>query len=77
MVQEWCSGSAKNTKWPTAGSGHSKCGLGVVLWEHGKHEVAYSWLRAFIMWPGSGVLGKRRTRSGLQLALGIQNVAWE
>eukprot|EP00959_Pyramimonas_sp_CCMP1952_P433493 9077688-Pyramimonas_sp.AAC.1 len=29
------------------------------------------------MWPGSSVLGTRRTQSGLQLALGIQNVAWE
>eukprot|EP00959_Pyramimonas_sp_CCMP1952_P347538 7279464-Pyramimonas_sp.AAC.1 len=29
------------------------------------------------MWPGSGALGRRRTRSGLQLAPGIQNVAWE
>eukprot|EP00959_Pyramimonas_sp_CCMP1952_P399574 8372003-Pyramimonas_sp.AAC.1 len=29
------------------------------------------------MWPGNGVLGKRRTRSTLQLAPGTQNVAWE
>eukprot|EP00959_Pyramimonas_sp_CCMP1952_P335637 7027978-Pyramimonas_sp.AAC.1 len=29
------------------------------------------------MWPGNGVLGARRTRSGLQLAPGIHNVAWE
>eukprot|EP00959_Pyramimonas_sp_CCMP1952_P400431 8390579-Pyramimonas_sp.AAC.1 len=27
------------------------------------------------MWPGNGVLGARRARSGLELALGIQNVA--
>ena len=32
---------------------------------------------AFKMWPGNGVLGTRRTRSGLQLAPGIQNVARE
>eukprot|EP00959_Pyramimonas_sp_CCMP1952_P265651 5554321-Pyramimonas_sp.AAC.1 len=29
------------------------------------------------MWPGSGVLGTRRTRIGLQFAPGSQNVAWE
>eukprot|EP00959_Pyramimonas_sp_CCMP1952_P221238 4624887-Pyramimonas_sp.AAC.1 len=29
------------------------------------------------MWPGNGVLGTRRTRSGLQLGPDIQNVAWE
>eukprot|EP00959_Pyramimonas_sp_CCMP1952_P016063 339690-Pyramimonas_sp.AAC.1 len=42
-----------------------------------RHEVAYSWLRAFKMWPGNAVLGARRTRSGLQMAPGIQNVASE
>eukprot|EP00959_Pyramimonas_sp_CCMP1952_P120487 2519440-Pyramimonas_sp.AAC.1 len=29
------------------------------------------------MWPGSGVLGSRRARSGLQLAPGIQSVVRE
>eukprot|EP00959_Pyramimonas_sp_CCMP1952_P098095 2050330-Pyramimonas_sp.AAC.1 len=29
------------------------------------------------MWPRNGVLGTRRARSGLQHALGIQNVARE
>eukprot|EP00959_Pyramimonas_sp_CCMP1952_P238669 4987207-Pyramimonas_sp.AAC.1 len=77
MVQEWCSGNTKNTKLPTAGSGHSQTCPGMVFWDHEEHEVAYSWLRAFKMWPGNGVLGTRRTRSGLQLAPGIQNVAWE
>eukprot|EP00959_Pyramimonas_sp_CCMP1952_P355292 7442033-Pyramimonas_sp.AAC.1 len=65
MVQKWCSGNTKNTKWPTASSGHSKRGLGRVFWEHEKHEVANNWLQAFKMWYRSGVLGRRRTRSGL------------
>ena len=69
--------TAKHTKWPTVGSGHSKCRLGKMFWEHQEHEVAYSWLQAFEMLPGNGVLGTRRARSGLQLAPGIQNVAWE
>eukprot|EP00959_Pyramimonas_sp_CCMP1952_P277760 5806036-Pyramimonas_sp.AAC.1 len=30
---EWCSGKTKNTKWPTVGSRHSKCGLGMVFQE--------------------------------------------
>eukprot|EP00959_Pyramimonas_sp_CCMP1952_P095406 1994912-Pyramimonas_sp.AAC.1 len=80
MVQDWCSGNTKNTKWPAVGSGHStcsKCGLEMVFWEDEEHEVTYSWLRAFKMWPGNGVLGTQRTRSCLQLALGIHNVAWE
>ena len=68
---------AKSTKWLTVGSGHSKCVLGVVFWQHQEHEVAYSSLRTFKMWPGSCVLGTRRARSGLQLAPGIQNVARE
>eukprot|EP00959_Pyramimonas_sp_CCMP1952_P006257 130962-Pyramimonas_sp.AAC.1 len=42
-----------------------------------EHEVAFSWLRACIMWPGNEVLGKLRARSNLQLAPGIQNVAQE
>ena len=69
---ELCFGNTKNTKWPTVRSGPSKCGLGVVFWEHEEHEVAYSWLRAFEMLLGNGVLGTRRARSGLQLAPGIQ-----
>eukprot|EP00959_Pyramimonas_sp_CCMP1952_P343668 7198875-Pyramimonas_sp.AAC.1 len=35
------------------------------FWEHEEREVAYSWFRAFKMWPGSAVL----------LAPGSQNVA--
>eukprot|EP00959_Pyramimonas_sp_CCMP1952_P146002 3057229-Pyramimonas_sp.AAC.1 len=78
MAQDWCSGNTKITRWPTVGSGQSKYGTGMVFWEHEEHEVAvYSWLRAFKMWPGIGVLGTRRTRSGLQLAPGIQHVDWE
>eukprot|EP00959_Pyramimonas_sp_CCMP1952_P370699 7763856-Pyramimonas_sp.AAC.1 len=38
---EWCSGSTKNTKWPTVGSGQSTCGQGMVFWEHEEHEMAY------------------------------------
>eukprot|EP00959_Pyramimonas_sp_CCMP1952_P460522 9480015-Pyramimonas_sp.AAC.1 len=57
VAREYCSGNTKNTKWPTAGSGHSKFCLGMVFWEHEEHEVAYRWLRAFKMWPGSGVPG--------------------
>ncbi len=30
-----------------------------------RYEVAYSWLRASKMWPGNGVLGGRRARSGV------------
>eukprot|EP00959_Pyramimonas_sp_CCMP1952_P143024 2994251-Pyramimonas_sp.AAC.1 len=45
--QEWSTGNSKTTKWPAVGSGHSKCGPGVEFWELEKHEVAYSWLRAF------------------------------
>eukprot|EP00959_Pyramimonas_sp_CCMP1952_P354371 7423746-Pyramimonas_sp.AAC.1 len=41
VAQEWCSGNTENTKWPTAGSGHSRCGPGVVFWEHEEHEVAH------------------------------------
>merc|ERR1712113_664925 len=60
VAREWSSGNSKNTKWPTVGSGHSKCGPGIEFWELEDHEVAYSWLRAFKMWPGNGVLGTRR-----------------
>eukprot|EP00959_Pyramimonas_sp_CCMP1952_P174794 3652966-Pyramimonas_sp.AAC.1 len=49
----------------------------MVFWEDEEHEMAYSWLRAFTMRPGDSVLGRRRKRSGLQLAPGMQNVAWE
>ena len=33
VAWEWCSGNAKSTKWRTVGSGHSRCGLGVVFWQ--------------------------------------------
>eukprot|EP00959_Pyramimonas_sp_CCMP1952_P182185 3809322-Pyramimonas_sp.AAC.1 len=56
---------SKSTKWPTAGSGHPKCGPGMAFWEVEEHGVAYSWFRASKMWPGSGILGSRRARSGL------------
>eukprot|EP00959_Pyramimonas_sp_CCMP1952_P220421 4608359-Pyramimonas_sp.AAC.1 len=49
----------------------------MVFWEHEEHEVAYTWLWTFKMWPGSGVLRRRGTRNDLQLAPGIQTVAWE
>eukprot|EP00959_Pyramimonas_sp_CCMP1952_P434875 9105853-Pyramimonas_sp.AAC.1 len=62
MAQDWCSGNTKITKWPTDGSGQSKYGTIMVFWEHEEHEVAYSCLRGFKMWPGNGVLGTRRTR---------------
>eukprot|EP00959_Pyramimonas_sp_CCMP1952_P147862 3094411-Pyramimonas_sp.AAC.1 len=65
MTQDWCSGNTKITKWPTVGSGQSKYGAGMVFWEHDEHEVAYSWLRVFKMWPGHGVPGTRRARSCL------------
>ena len=35
VASEWCFGTAKSTKWPTVGSGHSKCGLGMVFWQDG------------------------------------------
>eukprot|EP00959_Pyramimonas_sp_CCMP1952_P361995 7581252-Pyramimonas_sp.AAC.1 len=38
------------------------------FWDVEEHEVAYSWFRASKMSPGSGDLGSRRARSGLQLA---------
>ena len=53
MVREWSSEKSKSTKWPTVGSGHSECGPGMEFWEVEEHEVAYSWLRAFKMWPGN------------------------
>eukprot|EP00959_Pyramimonas_sp_CCMP1952_P010146 212084-Pyramimonas_sp.AAC.1 len=64
MAREWCSGNTKKPKWPTVGSGHSKCGPGKVFWEHEQHEVAYSWLRAFKMRPGNGVLAAREPTNG-------------
>ena len=48
-----------------------------MFWEREEHKVAYSWLRALTTWPWSGVLGARRTQSGLQLAPGTHDVAWE
>eukprot|EP00959_Pyramimonas_sp_CCMP1952_P380538 7972510-Pyramimonas_sp.AAC.1 len=57
VAREWCSGKSKSTKWPIVGSGHPKCGPGVEFWEVEEHQVADSWLRAFKMWPGNGVLG--------------------
>eukprot|EP00959_Pyramimonas_sp_CCMP1952_P199931 4181939-Pyramimonas_sp.AAC.1 len=30
---------------------------GMEVWELDEHEVSYSWLRAFKMYPGNGVLG--------------------
>ena len=59
VAWEQCHGNTRSTKWRTVGSGHSKCGLGVVFWNHEGHEVAYSWLRAFKMWPGNGVMARR------------------
>ena len=52
VAWELCFGNTKSTKWLTVGSGHSKCCLGMVFWEHEEHEVAYSWLQAFKMPPG-------------------------
>eukprot|EP00959_Pyramimonas_sp_CCMP1952_P436043 9131074-Pyramimonas_sp.AAC.1 len=54
VAREWNSGKSKNTKWPIVGSEHPKCGPGMEFWEVVEHEVAYSWLRAFKMWPGNG-----------------------
>eukprot|EP00959_Pyramimonas_sp_CCMP1952_P042061 879602-Pyramimonas_sp.AAC.1 len=34
----WSSGKSKSTKWPTVGSEHQKCGLGMELWEVEEHE---------------------------------------
>eukprot|EP00959_Pyramimonas_sp_CCMP1952_P331172 6935049-Pyramimonas_sp.AAC.1 len=47
------------------------------FWELEKNEVAYSWLWASKIMPRNGVLGTRRSRSGLRLALGIQHDAQE
>ena len=77
VAWEWCSGNTKSTKWPTVRSGPSKCGLGMVSWEHEGHKVAYSWLRALRMWPGNGVLPARKAQSVLQLVPGTPNVSWE
>jgi hypothetical protein len=77
VARQWSSGNSKTRKWTRVGSGHPKCSPGMEFWELEEHEVAYSWLRASKMWPGNGVLGNGRTRSGLQLAPGIQNVARE
>eukprot|EP00959_Pyramimonas_sp_CCMP1952_P233908 4887861-Pyramimonas_sp.AAC.1 len=33
------------------------------FWELEDYEVAYSWFRAFRMWPGNGVVGFRRPRN--------------
>eukprot|EP00959_Pyramimonas_sp_CCMP1952_P218307 4566161-Pyramimonas_sp.AAC.1 len=52
------SNAKQTTKWPRVVSGHPRCGLGVVFWEHEEHNMAYSWLRALTMWPGSGVLAR-------------------
>ena len=46
VAREWSSGKSKSTKWPTVGSGHSKCSPGMKFWEVEEPEVAYSWLRA-------------------------------
>eukprot|EP00959_Pyramimonas_sp_CCMP1952_P211273 4421632-Pyramimonas_sp.AAC.1 len=64
-AQECSSGNSRTTKWPTVGSGDSKCGPGVEFWELEEHEIAYSWLRAFKIMSRNGVLGSRRPRSGL------------
>ena len=77
VAWEWCSGNAKSIKWPTVGSGHSECGLGMVFWDHEEQKMAYSWLQALRMWPGNGILGTRRAESGLQFDPGTQDVAWE
>eukprot|EP00959_Pyramimonas_sp_CCMP1952_P277204 5795351-Pyramimonas_sp.AAC.1 len=77
MAQDWCFGNTKITRWPTVGSGQSKYGTGTVFREHEEHEVAYNWPRAFKTWPGNGVLGRRRKRSGRQLAPGNQNMTRE
>ena len=61
---------------PRGGGGRREA-LGVVCWEHEEHKVAYSWVRTLQMWPGNDVLGTRIAESGLQLAPGTQNVAWE
>ena len=58
VAWEWCSGTTKSRKWPTVGSRHSECGLGMVFWEHEEQKVAYSLIRALKMWPGSGVLAR-------------------
>ena len=33
VAWELCSGTTKATKWPTVGSGHAKCGLGMAFWQ--------------------------------------------
>eukprot|EP00959_Pyramimonas_sp_CCMP1952_P394808 8272276-Pyramimonas_sp.AAC.1 len=65
MAQDLCSGNTKITKWSTVVSGQAKYGTEMVYWEHEEHEKAYSWLRAIKKWYRNGVLGRRRTRSGL------------
>eukprot|EP00959_Pyramimonas_sp_CCMP1952_P003160 65399-Pyramimonas_sp.AAC.1 len=50
VAWEWCSVCAKNTKWLTVGSRHSKCGLGML----------FCWLRAVQMWPLAVKMGGPR-----------------
>eukprot|EP00959_Pyramimonas_sp_CCMP1952_P436222 9134811-Pyramimonas_sp.AAC.1 len=38
VARERSSGKWKSTKWPTVGSGHSKCSPGIVFWEVQEHE---------------------------------------
>eukprot|EP00959_Pyramimonas_sp_CCMP1952_P145058 3037190-Pyramimonas_sp.AAC.1 len=47
MAREWCSGNTKNTKWPTADSGHSKSCPGIVFWDLEDHEVCNCLLNDF------------------------------
>ena len=50
--EDWekCFENTKSTKWPTVGSQHSECGMGMVFFEQ--------------MWPGNNVFGKMRHDSG-------------
>ena len=51
VAREWRSGKSKSTKWPTVGSGHSECGLGMAFWEVEEHEVCDCLLKT--SFPGS------------------------
>ena len=52
------------------------CPGSYIFWQHQEHEVAYSSLRTFKMWPGSCVLGTRRVQSGPQLAPSMAFKMW-
>ena len=61
---------------PALRPGHSKCGPGVVFWEHEERELAHSWPSAYpATVPGLWVKGLSSVR--WDLVVGLSGASWK